>query len=222
MRVNNGASCRKPLAALALALLAAGCGGKGPFLYKPNKPLWPGHDAQAPLFAATAAVSPLRDMTQPADGATDLARAGAGAWPELSPEALSRALAAEFSADGLLASAKVLDDPEHDDATAALAAGARLYVTGSVDEASVDAGASEGGTLSLALDLQVFARQAGSGAFDWRVIDGTYRAAVPMGSGGGAAAENAALNKIFAEAAIDAALALQDPQVQAKLGWTAP
>ncbi|HVA65939.1 MAG TPA: hypothetical protein VNK24_03320 [Elusimicrobiota bacterium] len=208
--------------AVAVVVLAAGCGGKGPFLYKPNKPLWPGHDAQAPLFPATAAIQPLKDFTQPAAGAPDLARAGAGAWPALSPDALSRALAAEFSADGLLPSAEVLDDPEHDDATAALAAGAKLFVTGDVAQASVAAGAAAGGTLSLKLDLQVFARQAGAGDFNWRVIDSTYGASVPMGSAGGIAAENAALNKIFAEAAVDAALSLQDPQVQAQLGWTQP
>ena len=216
---------RKIFAAVAAAVvvLAAGCGGQSQsFLYKPNKPLWPGHGAQAPLFPATAAIQPLKDFTQPAAGAPDLARAGIGAWPELSPDALSRALAAEFSADGLLPSAKVLDDPEHDDVYAARAAGARLFITGSVDEASVAAGAAEGGTLSLKLDLQVFARAAGSDNFNWRVIDSTYSASVPMGQAGGAAAENAVLNKLFAEAAVDVALSLQDPQVQAKLGWTQP
>ncbi|HVA66742.1 MAG TPA: hypothetical protein VNK24_07440 [Elusimicrobiota bacterium] len=85
-----------------MTALAAGCGGGGggpSFLYKPNKPLWPGHDAQAPLFAVKAGVMPLHDLTPYADKVApisgeeraDLTRGPFGRWPQLSAEAVRAA-----------------------------------------------------------------------------------------------------------------------------------
>ncbi len=66
-------------------------------------------------------------------------------------------------------------------------------------------------------------RAVGDGEFNWRIIDGSYRAQAALSQyGGPVAAENAALNQVFAEAAKDAAKALQDQDVQGKLGWTQP
>ncbi|MDE1977338.1 MAG: hypothetical protein KGI84_08795, partial [Elusimicrobia bacterium] len=70
------------LLALSIFILLSAC-SRASFLYKPNKPLWAGHDARAPLFPATAAVLPLIDLTRPAAGEPDLVRAPAGSWPQL-------------------------------------------------------------------------------------------------------------------------------------------
>ncbi len=206
----------------AILAVLASC-SRAPFLYKPNKPLWPGHDAQAPLFPAAAAVQPLNDLTEPGASAPDLARAPQDSWPELSPADITRALAQELSQDGLVSSASVLDDPENDDELAARAKGARLFVLGEVTQASVEPDAAEGGEFTLALNLQVFARAAGDGEFNWRILDSTYRAQAALSQyGDPVAAENAALNQIFAQAAKDAANVLQSPDVAGKLGWTQP
>jgi len=215
---------RKPRAFLALALLASAC-GRAPFVYTPNKPLWPGHGPKAPLFAVTAAVQPPHDLT-PYNAASStlfsVTRAPVGSWPELSPEDLGRAMASEFAADGLAASAAVLDDPEHDDAFAARGTGARIFVKSAIENADADKSRPNGGSLNLKLDITVMARQAGDDEFSWTIVDKTYQEQARLGQDGDAAAAvNAALNRLLARAAKDAAAVLQDPALQAKLGWTA-
>ena len=213
-----------------LAPLCAGC-GKKPFLYKPNAPLWAGHGPQAPLFPVAAAVSPLRDLTAYAavDAASPvrgkpfkLTQSSDGSWPELSPQILGRALAQELAADGLVSSAVSLEDPEHDGELAAVGAGARLYVSGAVERADVEVSPRKGSALYLALALSFAARSAKKTGFTWRILDKDYKEQVTLGAGNDAnASVNAALNRLFARAAKDAARALKDPALEAKLGWNA-
>ncbi|HVA67461.1 MAG TPA: hypothetical protein VNK24_11145 [Elusimicrobiota bacterium] len=222
------------LAFFPLAALCAGCGRK-PFLYRPNAALWAEHGSQTPLFLVTAAVSPLRDLTvrSAADPAApahersfNLTQSSVGSWPELSPQVLGRALTQELAADGLVSSAVSLEDPEHDGEFAALGAGARLYVSGAIERADVEISPDKENTLHLTLALSIFARAAKRDAFTRRILDKDYQEQATLDSSrapdaNGNAEANAALNRLFARAARDAAMTLKNPALQAKLGWNA-
>ncbi|MDE2313173.1 MAG: hypothetical protein KGL04_03245 [Elusimicrobia bacterium] len=176
----------------------------------------------------TAAVSPLRDLTPyekeeaipPGTQHFNLAQSPRGPWPELTPSTIERALAHELSADGFAAAAVSLEDPEHEDAFAALGAGAEIYVSGALEQAAVDHPQSGQATLHLKLSLSFAARPSNGKAFDRQILDQDYEQDESLGPGQNTATVvNAALNSLFARAAKDAAGILKNPKLQAELGW---
>ncbi len=216
------------LSFFTVSVFALAACSRSSFLYKPNAPLWAGHGPQAPLFPVTVAVSPLRDLTYYKDegaipsGAKrfNLAQAPGSLWPELTPSVIGRALAHELSADGFAAAGVSLEDPEHEDEFAAMGAGAELYISGALEQAAVDQPQSGQATLHLKLSLSFTARPLNGKAFDRQILDQDYEQDQAIGLGQDpAAAINAALNHIFARTAKDAAKILENPKLQAELGW---
>ncbi len=147
-------SSRPVSAAFALcALVLAGCGRSG-LDYRPNPPLV----KDGPRFPIKAALMPLRDLTiygpAPEDPSRiELTAAGSGSCPRLSSRELTRDLARELSASGLVKSVEIVDDQWD-----AVQHGDKLLIVGQIEDAGVSNAGPGRKDLSLTIEVRELMR----------------------------------------------------------------
>ncbi|HVC09336.1 MAG TPA: hypothetical protein VNH15_05300 [Elusimicrobiota bacterium] len=206
--------------AAALAILP-GC-GQSSLDYTPNFPL----AKRAPRFPIKAALMPLRDLTPygppPADqSAVELTASGDGNCPKLSPKNLTRDLARDIAAGGLVRSVEVVQDEWQ-----AVQDGDKLLIVGQIEDASdADAGSGTAGrkagkkSLNLDVEIRALMRYDASEPFSDQIWEQDLRVQETVPSPLEPAAVSEALRRLYLKIDKNIEDALRD---QAKFARLAP
>ncbi|MHB2026306.1 MAG: hypothetical protein ACYCPQ_06665 [Elusimicrobiota bacterium] len=207
--------------AAVLTAVFSACRGRPRFVYAPSgEPFNP----NGPLFDFPAAVEPFSNLTIPLPTQTPepvpagerrinlMERTdGLSSWPRLSEGALAGALADDLAALRVVSTAAVAEDEY-----VARGQGARLLITGDVNEASETEGGGAGGTIVLDAAIDAALRSEGD-EFNFGALHKTFHASVSTKGLGPLEAENEALNRLYGDVAKELVKSLQTPAAQAYL-----
>jgi len=130
-----------------------------------------------PVKAAISDIPALTPAASSEGGYADLTRQGAPGWPRFSPERISLILAGELAKSGLVASAEVLPDETgtgFGPAAAARSKGERLFISGSIEEASLTYTDALTGRYVFKLRLTALIPEGSNPQFSGTILDKEY------------------------------------------------